>query len=138
MVPGSARLMVALVALVVPWGCGGGSSPVSPTSAPLDNELFASLEARQAFWCESIVGRPCSVVLSSAHPEYAAWVDWSLKPPPIFWNERVLTDRQFWMTDPRMAHEACHLKHGLQPTWTLQQMEAYADRCAIEHTGAAP
>jgi len=85
-----------------------------------------------------IAGRSCFVLLSSAHPEYAAWVDWGLSPPPVFWNERVLTDRQFWITDPRMAHEACHLKHGLQPTWTLEQMEAYADRCAIEHTGSAP
>jgi hypothetical protein len=132
--------IVSTVLAAVAWGagCGGGSSPLGPSQSPVDNAIYTYLKARQDHWCMEIGGEGCSVLLSAAHPEYAAWVDWGLSPPPVIWNERVLSDRQFWITDPRMAHEACHLKHGPQPTWTLQQMEDYADRCAIEHTGAAP
>jgi hypothetical protein len=131
-------LFVALTAVGWTVGCGGSASPFAPTQAPVDNELYQSLQDRQNQWCVEIAGRSCFVLLSTAHPEYAAWVDWDLSPPPVFWNERVLTDRQFWITDPRMAHEACHLRHGLQPTWSLEQMEDYADRCAVEYAGAAP
>lgn len=128
--------VMATVALAV--ACGGASSPLAVGDLPSDDPVFVLLEARQHQWCEKITGRTCAVYTSSTHPDYAAWVDWSVPSPTVFWNQRVLTDRQFWITDPRMAHEACHLKHGLQPDWTPAQKEQYADWCALAYAGSAP
>jgi hypothetical protein len=125
-----------MATMVLGGACG--ESPSAASTVPLDNEIFRLLDARQRRWCEAITGRDCAVSLSAIHPEYAAWVDWGSRPPGVFWNQRVLTDRQFWITEPRMAHEACHLKHGLQPGWTAEEKEEYADWCARAYTGAAP
>jgi hypothetical protein len=130
------RLMAATAAMAFATACVGGSNPLEPSLVPIDNEVFKLLEVRQHYWCEEITGSMCSVRVSAAHPEFAAWVEWRMHPPNILWNDRVLTDRQFWITDPRLAHEACHLKHGLQPDWSYEQKEDYANQCAIAHTGA--
>jgi hypothetical protein len=132
-----ASLLATMAAMLLAVACGGASSPFVPNRIPAD-DTFALLESRQHHWCETITGRTCGVRVSVAHPEYAAWVEWGMRPPAILWNERVLTDRQFWITDPRMAHEACHLKHGPQPEWSAEQKEDYANRCAIAYAGSAP
>jgi hypothetical protein len=130
------RLTSAMAVMAVAVACGGGSSPTAPEVVPVDDPVFQLLEARQQSWCREITGRTCRVGVSAAYPEFAAWVDWDRHPLGILWNDRVLTDRQFWITDPLLAHEACHLKHGPQPGWTFEQKEESANRCAIEYTGS--
>lgn len=130
-------LISAMAAMLLAGACGGVPGLFAPPMIPVADDTFALLESRQHQWCETITGRTCTVRVSAAHSEYAAWVEWSVRPAAILWNDRVLTDRRFWITDPRLAHEACHLKHGPQPTWSPEQQERYADLCAIAHTGAA-
>lgn len=132
------RLLSVVAALTVTVACGETPNPFGVNRIPTNDPIFHALESRQRYWCERITGETCLVYLSSVHPEYAAWVDWRLSSPAVFWNERVLTDRQFWITDPRMAHEACHLRHGWHPEWSPQKTEEFADQCALQYTGAAP
>lgn len=135
---GSCRVALVVAATWAAFGCGRGASPQGPDLDFREDPVFQLLQSRQRGWCQQITGATCWVILAPSREGYAAWVDWSRSTPTVFWNERVLTDRQFWITDPRMAHEACHLKHGWQPTWSLDQMEGFADHCAIQYTGAAP
>jgi hypothetical protein len=135
--PRDSKLALLAVVAVVAVACGVGSNPLTRGEAPGDDPLFVLLSTEQQRWCLEITGQSCDVY-TSPHPEFAAWVDWRVPAPTVFWNERVLTDRQFWITNPRMAHEACHLKHGPQPGWTTEEKEAYADQCARAYTGAAP
>ena len=108
-----------------------------PGEIPADDPVYVLLATQQRRWCTTITGTTCAVY-TAPHPRFAAWVDWGVTSPSVFWNRRVLTDRQFWITDARMAHEACHLKHGPQPEWTEEEKEAYADWCARAYTGSAP
>lgn len=132
------RLLSTVAATLLTAACGSDFNPVGPGGMPVDDPVFQYLEGRQQSWCERITGETCAVYVSVAHPTYAAWVDWRLGEPAVFWNYRVLSAEHSWITDPRMAHEACHLKHGSRPSWTFEQKEHYADQCAILYAGRAP
>ena len=132
------KLLSTIAATWLTVACGSDFNPVGPEGMPVDDPVFQYLEHKQKEWCEVITGKTCAVFVSLAEPTYAAWVDWRLREPAVFWNYRVLNGERHWITDPRMAHEACHLKHGPRPTWTDEQKEYYADHCAIYYAGAAP
>jgi hypothetical protein len=129
-----ASTLAAVATVTLGMGCGTGSPPGGPGDVP-DDPVYRLLAVQQTRWCQRITSRGCAVY-TAPHPQHAAWVDWSVPSPSVFWNERVLTDRQFWITDRRMAHEACHLKHGLQPTWTPEEKEQYAEWCAAAYAGS--
>lgn len=120
------RLMI-LAAILTLGGCASPTAPTGPDAGyPLDpTHVISELQAE---WCAAL-GTHCTVWISDAHPEWAAWVNIHIPGDNrVFWNPRVLEwpDRA-WATSCRMAHEAAHVAGAHD--------EEEATRVASEVTG---